>query len=411
MDPQTIYWSKLTTAAGAAERIEGYEKMAMGIGLAEPRAMLKAIVKRVKGGDLGMLRLYYNEFMTPACRSTLPSDLIDISFIPMSSSQASRILAEDVGVDTLITSVSPMDENGYFTFGTNNDYGNFICRAAQKIIVEVNDQMPRVLGDSLVHVSEVDAIIECSRPLAELRPNVFNAVDKEIGRIIAHQIPDGATLHMGVGGIPDAVCAELGMHSDLGIHSEVISTGMVELIKAGVITNRRKNINRLKSVFTVALGNKKLYDYINNNAAVESRPAYYVNDPGVVVQHDHMMSVNCAAEIDLTGACNAAIFGENTYNPAGGQLDFLRGTYMSRNGKSFVCIQSTTPKGERSRITPQLLGTVTTPSTDVHYVVTEYGCVNLKGKSSSERALSLIGIAHPKFREELLYHAKAGCMV
>jgi itaconate CoA-transferase len=331
--------------------------------------------------------------------------------VPTTFSQTPRILSEDIGIDTLITTVSPMNENGYFTFGTNNDYITSVARSAKKVIVEVNDLMPRVFGDSLLHISEVTAVTQHTFPLVEVKPVPANAIDDAIGKVIAAQVSDGATLQMGVGALPNAICSELSGHKDLGIHSEVLTPGMIDLIKMGAVNNRRKKINRLKSVFTFVMGNQLLYDFINDNPAVESYPVSYVNDPYVIAQNDNVVSVNSTAEIDLTGACNSEHIKGHQYSSSGGQLDFVRGAYMSKGGKSFIALHSTTADGKVSKITGRLSGPVTTPRTDVHYVATEYGCVNLKGKSSSERALALIGIAHPAFRAELLEAAKKNFLV
>ena len=438
MNAQEEYKLKLMSAERAIDYIADQDKIVMGNAVSEPPALLKALAGKIRAGRYNKLRLFYNESKSPAGNSILTYDLLNVlelnclflssiernliikgladdkkvvNYVPTTFSQTPRILSEDIGIDTLITTVSPMNEHGYFTFGTNNDYITSVARSAKKVIVEVNDLMPRVFGDSLLHISEVTAVTQHTFPLVEVRPIPANAIDDAIGKIIAAHVSDGATLQMGVGALPNAICSELSGHKDLGIHSEVLTPGMIDLIKMGAVNNRRKKINRLKSVFTFVMGNQQLYDFINDNPAVESYPVSYVNDPYVIAQNDNVVSVNSTAEIDLTGACNSEHIKGHQYSSSGGQLDFVRGAYMSKGGKSFIALHSTTADGKVSKITGRLSGPVTTPRTDVHYVATEYGCVNLKGKSSAERALALISIAHPAFRALLLESAKKNFLV
>jgi itaconate CoA-transferase len=311
-----------------------------------------------------------------------------------------------VPIDTFLVTVSPMDAHGYFTFGTNNDYGSTVARSAKRLIVEVNPQMPRVFGDSLLHVEEVDAIVEHDAPLLERKEAPRTAEDDAIGAKIAELIPDGAVLQMGIGAVPNAVCHALTSHKDLGIHTELLTPGLVNLIERGVVTNRLKKLNRRKSVFTFAMGDKKLYDFIHDNPGVESHPVSYVNDPCVIAELDDVVSINSTVEMDLFGACNSEVVAGRQYSGSGGQLDFVRGAYASKGGKSIIAFRSTAAKGTISRIVPRLGGPVTTPRTDVHFALTEHGSVELKGKSMKERALGLIAIADPKFREELLAEAR-----
>ncbi|QES88711.1 acetyl-CoA hydrolase/transferase family protein [Rhizosphaericola mali] len=435
---QSQYEEKLTSAQQAIKLLENNDKLVIGIAVSEPPALLNELANQIKNGIYSKIKLYYNESKAPAANTILQYDFLDVlelnclflsgnerkliqqgmannrkvvNFVPTTFSQTPRILSEEIGIDTFMATVSPMDENGYFTFGTNNDYGTTVARSAKKVIIEVNENMPRVFGNSLLHISEVNAIVENNQPLTEVPPVPANDVDDKIGKIISTFIPDGATLQMGVGSLPNAICAQLVNHKDLGIHSEVITPGMINLIQQGVITNKCKNINKRKSVFTFAMGDKNLYDFINNNPAVESHPVNYVNDPSVIAQNDKVISVNATAEIDLTGACNSEYIKGHQYSSSGGQLDFVRGAYLSKGGKSFIALHSTTKDGKISKIVPKLSGPVTTPRTDTHYVVTEFGAVNLKGLSTPERALALIGIAHPSFREELIAAAKQNHLV
>jgi itaconate CoA-transferase len=227
-----------------------------------------------------------------------------------------------------------------------------------------------------------------------------------IGRTIARLVPDGACLQMGVGALPNLVCAELKGRNDLGIHTEALNPGLVDLVRAGVVNNRRKAIDRGKTVFTFAMGQKAMYDFLNDNPAVVSAPVDYVNDPQIIARNDNVISINATIQIDLTGACNSEHMLGHQYSASGGQLDFVRGAYASKGGKSIIAARSTAAKGKVSRIVPRLDGPVTTPRIDTHYIVTEFGSVNLKGMSSTERALKLIELAHPEFRGGLTEAAK-----
>jgi itaconate CoA-transferase len=300
-----------------------------------------------------------------------------------------------------------MDRHGYFTLGTGNDYSGKVARAAKHLIVEVNAQMPRVFGSmAQLHVSEVEAIVENNTPLPELPVRAAAPEDAAIGKIIAEMVPDGACLQMGVGALPDLVCSSLSGRKDLGIHTEALCPGMITLIEAGVVTNRRKRINLGKTVYTFAMGQKVMYDFLHDNPSVESHPVDYVNDPNVIAQNDNVVSVNAALQIDLTGAVNAEHMLGHQYSATGGQLDFVRGAYASKGGKSFIACHSTAAKGNVSRIVARLDGPVTTPRIDTHIVVTEFGWTNLKGKSSTERAKALISLAHPQFQADLTKSAK-----
>jgi itaconate CoA-transferase len=311
-------------------------------------------------------------------------------------------------VDVTVTTVSPMDQAGFFSFGTVNDYISTAARCGRKLIVEVNRHMPRVFGDSLLHVSEVDAIVENDQPLIELIPAPPKPEAETIGHIIAEMVPDGATLQLGIGGIPNAVCRHLEAHKDLGIHTELFCPGMAHLIKKGVITGRRKNHHPRKHIFTNALGDREMYEFMHDNPSMNGYPVSYVNDPHVIAQNDHMISINSTIEVDLLGQCNSEYLGGFEFSGTGGQLDYVRGAFNSRGGKSIIAFYATAHHGEVSRVVPRFQpGTVvTTPRMDTHYLVTEYGSVNLKGKSTRERALDVISLAHPRFRDELQQEAQ-----
>jgi itaconate CoA-transferase len=435
MQLTTLYKSKLTTPADAVGRIASGVTLSMGMATSEPPALLKALADRAAAGEVDDLKIYYFESTRIAGETVLRYELGDrihpycmfvteveralikrgeqdggrkvLTYVPSNFSQSPRLLTEHVGIDTFLTTVSPMDRHGYFTFGTGNDYSSKVGRAAKHLIVEVNDQMPRVYGSlAQLHVSEVEAIVENNVPLLEVPVGNSGPEDTAIGKMIAEMVPDGACLQMGVGALPDLVCAQLRGRKDLGIHTELLCPGLIDLIEAGAVTNRRKRLNTGKTVYTVALGQKAMYDFLNDNPSVESHPVDYVNDPFVIAQNDNVVSINAALQIDLTGAVNAEHMLGHQYSATGGQLDFVRGAYASRGGKSFIACQSTAAMGKVSRIVARLEGPVTTPRTDTHIVVTEFGWTDLKGKSSAERAEALIALAHPEFHGELTAAAR-----
>ena len=435
MEPKSLYRSKLTTPADAVGRIASGATLSMGMAMTEPPALLKALADRAAMSKVDDLKIYYFEstriagetilryelggrihpycmFVTPVERALVKRGEQDggrkvFTYVPSNFSQAPRLLAEHVGIDTFLMTVSPMDRHGYFTLGTGNDYSSKVARAARHLIVEVNEHMPRVYGSlAQLHVSEVETIVENNVPLPELPVRESGPEDAAIGRMIAEMVPDGACLQMGVGALPDLVCSQLRSRKDLGIHTEALCPGMIDLIEAGVVTNRRKRLNTGKTVYTFAMGQKAMYDFLNDNPSVESHPVDYVNDPSVIAQNDNVVSINAALQIDLTGAVNAEHILGHQYSATGGQLDFVRGAYASRGGKSFIACQSTAAKGKVSRIVARLEGPVTTPRTDTHIVVSEFGWADLKGKSSAERAKALIALAHPEFQGGLTAAAK-----
>ena len=434
-DFAATYKSKLTTPELAVGRIASGVTLSMGMAMTEPPALLKALADRAAAGKVDDLKVYYYESTRIAGETILRFELTDrihpycmfvtpveralikrgeqeggrkvLTYVPSNFSQAPRILTEHIGIDTFLITVSPMDRHGYFTLGTGNDYSGKVARAAKHLIVEVNAQMPRVFGSmAQLHVSEVEAIVENNTPLPELPVRAAAPEDAAIGKIIAEMVPDGACLQMGVGALPDLVCSSLSGRKDLGIHTEALCPGMITLIEAGVVTNRRKRINLGKTVYTFAMGQKVMYDFLHDNPSVESHPVDYVNDPNVIAQNDNVVSVNAALQIDLTGAVNAEHMLGHQYSATGGQLDFVRGAYASKGGKSFIACHSTAAKGNVSRIVARLDGPVTTPRIDTHIVVTEFGWTNLKGKSSTERAKALISLAHPQFQADLTKSAK-----
>lgn len=325
-----------------------------------------------------------------------------VEFVPAAFHQVGRLLTEQIEPDCFMATVSPMDKHGYFSLGTNPDYGASVIRKAKNVVVEVNEHMPRTFGECNVHISEVHGIIENNEPLAEIPFHEPTETDLTIASTIAQYINDGDTLQMGIGGVPNSVLGLLKNHNDLGLHSELFSPAMVDLIKRGVINGRRKYWMQHKHVFTLALGNRELYEFMDDNPAVLGYPASWVNNPSIIRKNPNVVSVNAAIEVDLTGQINAEQIDGSPFSGTGGQLDFVRGAYASKGGRSFIALTATAKHQTLSRIVPQLKGgAVTDPRMDTQYVVTEYGCVDLKGLSLRQRAKALISIAHPSFRAEL----------
>lgn len=426
--PATEYRAKVMSASKAVAVIPSNADISIGMAVAEPPALLAALAARVEAGQLTGLRPWYFHSLVHAGTTLLRYELLDrvhphcmflspveraliqrgaaegrvpIEFVPTAFSESSRLLSERVALDAFVTTVSPMDRNGWFTFGTSNDYATTVARSAKRLIVEVNPNMPRVFGESLLHISEVDAIVENEAPLFEAAYPESVAEDETIATIIAGMIEDGACIQMGIGTLPNAVCAKLEGHKDLGIHTELMTPALARLIQCGAVTNRLKTTYRGRSVFTFAMGDKAFYDFLDDNPSMHSAPVQIVNDPRHISKNDNVVSVNATLQVDLGGACNSEHMLGRQYSGSGGQLDFVRGASGSRGGKSIIACHSTAKDGTVSRILPQLQGPVTTPRNDTHIVVTEYGWVDLKGKSLRERAEALIGIAHPRFREEL----------
>lgn len=426
--PSTLYSKHLMKADQAAALIPSGAKVAMGLGVAQPPAILKALAERAGAGDVEGIRLYYLLATAIAGETVLRYELRDrikpvslfhsgversldavslneggslVEILPTAFSQAPRLLTEHVGVDTLVTTVSPMDEDGNFSFGTNTDYALAVARSAKRVILEVNPHMPRVQGECVVHVSQVTAVVEHAAPLLAFPKAAPGPADLAIAEIIAGLVEDGACLQMGIGALPDAVCAALRGHRHLGVHTELMTPGLAELMRVGAVDNSRKQTHEGRSVFTFAMGDKDLYDFLDDNPNVEAHPVDYVNDPAVIARNDKVVSVNATLQIDLDGACNSEFMNGRQFSAAGGQLDFVRGAYASKGGRSIIACHSTAARGTISRITPRLTGPVTTPRNDTHIVVTEHGWVDLKGKTARERAQALVGIAHPDFRETL----------
>lgn len=426
-DFNALYRSRLATPDAAAALIPTGAKAAMSLGVGQPPALLKALAERAARDQVRDIDLYYLLSTAIARETVLRYELTDrirphslfhgaverdlearalrdgrraVWFVPTGFQQAPAVMRK-AGVDTLLATVSPMDADGFFSFGVNTDYALSVSRFAERVILEVNPNMPRVFGDCTIHVSDVTAVVENAAPLLEVARAPQQPQDIAIGRIIAGLVEDGATLQMGIGALPDAVCAALHDHRDLGVHTEMLTPGLVELMRAGVATNTRKTLHPGKTVFAFSMGDRSTYDFLHENPALEARPVDYVNDPSIIARNARMVSVNATLQVDLFGACCSEYLNGRQYTAAGGQLDFVRGATASEGGKSIIACHSTAAKGTVSRIVPRLDGPVTTPRNDIHYVVTENGAADLRGLAADARARALIGLAAPQFRESL----------
>lgn len=366
-----------------------------------PRAVLES---DPEGGHFLMLSLHYSGY------DRRQSDAGRCYYLPVNLGEIPDYYRRFIEpVDIVILKVCPLDEQGYFNFSATNLWHSAIIQRARTVIVEVTRGLPYAHGESNgVHISEVDYIIEGDHePPAELGNPVAQEIDRAVARFIAAEIEDGACLQIGIGSMPNAVCAlllESGVH-DLGVHTEMLVDGLLDLYKAGRITGVRKELDRGQMVYSFALGSVELYRAIDHNPDFSCRPVEYTNAPNIIMRNSHVVSINNTCQIDLQGQAASESDGFRHISGTGGQLQFVRGAYASSGGKSFICLASTYEKrGQRcSRVVPSLTpgNIVTTPRSDAMYVVTEYGMVNLKGKSVPERARMIIDIAHPDFREEL----------
>lgn len=431
--PDKEYAAKLTTPAKAVEHIASGSTLCLALAAGMPQALAKAVSERILAGNLKDLNLYYQHSMKYSAETLIRPEVLSqvnarcffmgdpdrkmvklglaegrkyLSYVPINFSNIPRALTEHIRVNTFVVTVSPMDKSGHFSLGTNNDYASTVLRHCDHVIVEVNKSMPRVFGDSLVHISEVNAVVENNVPLVQVPYKDPDPDSMSIGKYIAEEIPDGATLQLGIGNLPNAVAKLLENHNDLGIHSELFSHAFVRLVRIGVANGRKKTIHPRKHVFTFAIGDDDVYEFINDNPSMESYASSYVNDIHVIAEHDNLMSVNTAIEIDLYGQVNGEFVNGHQYSGSGGQFDFVKGASFSKGGKSFIGLKSTAKDDTISCIVP-MVPMATDTRMDVEYIVTEYGIVNLRGKSTRERALALISIAHPKFRDELTNHAKS----
>lgn len=346
-------------------------------------------------------------FVGPADRKAVNEG--ECEYVPVHLHMIPRLVKSRLlKIHVAMVQVSPPDNHGYMSLGVEVLASKAVVETADIVIVQVNENMPRTLGDCFIHVSHVTKFIEHTADLPTLTKEPFSEVEGKIGKNIAELIDNGSTIQLGIGGIPDAVLASLAGKTDLGVHTEMISDGMMEGIRDGLITSTRKTLHPGKVVGTFILGSEKLYEFADNNPSFELHPCDYTNDPFIISQNDNMVAINSAIEVDLTGQVCSDSIGHYIYSGFGGQVDFMRGAAASRGGKPIIAIPSTAKDGTISRIVPFLKqgAGVVTSRADVHYIATEHGVAYLFGKNLHERAEALIGIAHPHFREELTREAK-----
>lgn len=423
------YRDKLRTADEAVALIPNGSRAVQGMAIGEPPALLEAVANRARAGDLTDITLTTLLPMAASARTIFAPDVAhaihweslfaggadrgliesgQAALTPVFFHQVPRLVREYMNINIALVCVSRVDRHGYMSLGVSVDLNKAAIEAADIVIAEVNPQMPRVHGDSWVHVDDVDAIVEHDTPLLELPTPAPRAEDGAMGRIIAEMIPDGACIQLGIGGVPNAVAKSLSNHRDLGIHTEMFVDSMVDLIESGVANGSKKTFHHRKAIYSFAAGSQRMYDFLDDNPYVEAHPVSYTNFPPNIARNDDMISVNSTIEVDLTGQCCSESIGSRQFSGTGGQHDYARGAFDSKGGKSIIAFYSTAKGGEVSRVVPTLTpgAIVTTPRNEVHWLVSEYGAANLKGRTTHERAEAIIGLAHPKFREELTAEAK-----
>ncbi|MGE5370960.1 MAG: acetyl-CoA hydrolase/transferase family protein [Solirubrobacterales bacterium] len=429
------YRQKLMSSEAAAGLIRSGDGVIVPLANGQPPALINALAKRILADevqdvnyisalDVRFLDIHNQEACGKAEMETLYAGPISRYFVqqgqfaytPHRLWEGPDIAGNCRDASVYMMTVSPMDKNGFFSTGTNPDYIWGMTRESMKhrecrILLEVNRHMPRTCGNNQFHISEVTAVVEADTPLVCLPDIPVTAEDEAIGRYIAEQVPDGACLQLGIGGIPNAVARFLEDKRDLGIHSEMLCDSMLDLFRKGVITCRQKSFNPYKWIGSFVLGSQELYDFVADNLLIEMHSSKYVNDPYCIGLNDNMIAINSTLEVDLTGQCASEAIGTQQYSGTGGQVDFVEGAWRSNGGKAFLALYATyTDKEGRlhSKIKPTLSpgSMVTTTRNDVQYVVTEFGIAYLKGQNMRRRIEELIRIAHPDFRDELRFEAK-----
>jgi len=426
MDWQKIYQSKIVSADEAVRHIQSGDRLFLTGNCSVPQKVLEALVKRAPELEnvqiCQALTIGTSDYVTPEMEGHLRVNTMFISanirkavqegradFTPVLLSEFPLLFRRKIlPLDIALVHLSPPDEHGFCSFGIEVGLTKTPAESAEVIIAEVNQQMPRTLGDSFIHVSKLDYVVPVDYTLPQLAMGEGGSSEivEKIAKHIAELIPDGATMQMGIGAIPDAVLKYLFEKKDLGIHTELFSDGIIDLVESGVLNGARKTLHPGKIIAGFILGTNQLYKWVDNNSFIELHPTEYVNDPFVIAQNERMVAVNSAIEVDLTGQICADSIGPKFYSGVGGQLDFVYGASRSRGGVPIIALPSTAK--EFSRIVPMLksgAGVVTTRN-HVRYVVTEYGVADLYGKTICQRAKALIGIAHPMYREELTQQAR-----
>ena len=427
MDWKSEYDRKRVSAAEAMKCVKSGDRVVFAHACGEPLELVDALVARaaeLEHVEINhMVAMGKGEYAKPEFADSFYHKSLFVGastreavkdgrgdYIPVFFHEIPKLFCEGyLPPDVVLIHVSPPDKHGFCSFGISVDYTKPAAQVAKTVVAQVNPKMPRTHGDSFIHVSEIDFVVETEQDIIELQPPKIGPVEEAIGRHIAGLVDDGACLQLGIGGIPDAVLAFLHEKNDLGIHSEMFSEGVVDLYNEGVITNANKAVNRDKITATFLMGTRRLYDFVDDNPAVNMYPVDFVNDPYVIGQNDRVVAINSAIQIDLMGQVVADSMGPVQFTGIGGQVDFVRGAARSRDGKAIIALPSTAKKGTVSRIVAALApGTaVTTMRADVDYVVTEHGVAHLRGKGLRERAEALIGIADPAFGEQIREEAAA----
>ena len=414
------YTEKVTTKEKAIHNINSGNRVVFGHAAGEPLVLVNELVNqkdRLKNVELvHMVPLGGCKYCLPemepnfrhnslfagaGTRKSINENRAD--YTPVYFSEIPRLFRDNIlPVDVALIQLSPPDENGFLSFGVSIDYTMQAAKSAKIIIAEVNKQMPRTIG-SQIHISEIDYIIKTDRPLVEIPLPKITSIEEKIGRNVASLVPDRANLQLGIGAIPDAVLKFLREKKDLGIHTEMFSDGVVDLYEKGVITNKYNNLNPGKFIATFLMGTKRLYNFVDNNPNVEMHPVDYTNNIMIAGKVNNLISINSAIQVDLFGQVCADTLGYQQYSGVGGQVDFVRASSISPGGKSIIALPSTNKQKTITRIVFKLNegACVTTSRNDVHYIVTEYGIADLRGKTVQQRAKALIEIAHPNFQSQL----------
>ena len=415
------YRQKLRSADDALSCVQSGMRVYIQPGCAEPETLVEALMRRspfvrdvevIHMRTMGVAPYVAPEmaahfrhnamFIGPNVRDAINDGRAD--YTPINLSEIEELFESGaMPIDVALLQLSPPDQHGFCSFGVGVDTSLTAAKYARTVVAQINHHMPRTFGDCFIHVTELDAIVESSRPLCIMEVDPPTAMNQAIAKNVADLIDDGAVLQTGIGGIPDAVLPCLMDRKDLAVHSELVSDSVVPLIEAGVITGARKNFKPRKIILGFAIGTKKLFDFLDNNPVFEFHPTAYSNDPALIARNDNMVAINSALQVDLTGQVCSDSIGTRFYSGIGGQVDFIRGASRSKGGKPIIAISSTAKDGAISRIVPILspgAGVVTSRGL-VRYVTTEYGTAYLHGKTIRQRAQALIDIAHPKFREEL----------
>ena len=424
--------SKITSAEEAVKVIESNQRIFITGNASTPFPLLDALAERAKNKEfynvealqvLAFGRAPHAEpglakqirvnalFMGQNIRAAVQRG--DADYTPIFLGEIPKLFKTKRRPDIALIHVSPPDEHGFCSFGCEVGVSKPAAQVAKIVIAEVNEQMPRTLGDSFIHVSKIHHMVITNRPLPEVTQGAPTKLHEIIGEFISSLIKDGDTLQMGIGGIADAVLKFLKDKRDLGIHTELFADGIVDLVNEGIITNERKTFHQGKIIAGFLFGTKNLYNFVHNNPLIEMHPTDYVNDPFLIARNENMVAINSAIEVDLTGQVAADSMGQKFFSGIGGQVDFVRGAARSKGGKPIIALPSTTKKDTISRIVSTLkpgAGVVTSRG-DVHYVVTEFGIADLAGKHVRERVNAMIKIAHPNFHDELEKYAKDNNMI